>query len=54
MRPKCFRFPIKPLVPVLLKAREYPQKYHWNTMTLKDIMQTQMRDRADFLRASPE
>ena len=45
---------MKPLVPVELKASEYPQKYHWNTMTLKDIIHTQMSDNADFLLARPE
>jgi hypothetical protein len=42
------------LVAVLLRASEYPQKYHWKTMTLNDIIVTQMRERADFLRARPE
>lgn len=54
MRPKWCRSPMKPLVAVLLRAREYPQKYHWNTTTLKDIMTTQINDRADFLRERPE
>lgn len=53
-RPKWSRLPMKPLVAELLKASEYPQKYHWKTMTLKDIMVTQISDRADFLRARPE
>jgi hypothetical protein len=42
------------LVAVLLSASEYPQKYHWNTTTLNDIMVTQMSERADLRRASPE
>ena len=41
---------MNPFVAVGLRAREYPQKYHWKMMTLKDIMTTQMRERADFLR----
>jgi hypothetical protein len=45
---------MNPLVPVELKANEYPQKYHWNTITLKDIMHTHMSESADFLRARPE
>jgi len=45
---------MKPLVAVLLRANEYPQKYHWNMTTLNDIIQTHIKDRADFLRASPE
>jgi hypothetical protein len=45
---------MKPLVPYWLKAREYPQKYHWNVMTEQDAIQAQIKERADFLRARPE
>lgn len=54
LRPNLSRLPMKPLVAVLLSAREYPQKYHWKTTTLNDITVTQMSDNADFLRARPE
>ena len=53
-RPNLSRLPINPLVAVLLRASEYPQKYHWKTTTLNDIMVTQMSERADLRRASPE
>jgi hypothetical protein len=54
IKPKCFKSPINPLVPLLLKAREYPQKYHWKTMTEKEPIQAHIIERADFRRASPE
>lgn len=45
---------MKGLLEVVEKAREKPQKYHWKTMTEKDIITTQSMERADFLRARPE
>jgi hypothetical protein len=45
---------MKGLLAVVEKAREKPQKYHWKTMTEKDIITTQSMERADFLRARPE
>jgi hypothetical protein len=38
----------------LLKAKEYPQKYHWNVITEHDAMQAQIMLNADFLLARPE
>jgi hypothetical protein len=43
-----------PLVAVFEKAREYPQKYHWNVTTTDDPTHAQMRDSADLRRAKPE
>ena len=54
MRPNFLKLPMKPLVAVSLKAKEYPQKYHWKVMTEQDAIQAQTMDRADFLRARPE
>jgi hypothetical protein len=36
------------------KVREKPQKNHWNVVTAAAIIDTHIRDRADFLRAKPE
>lgn len=36
------------------KAREYPQKNHWNEVTPVAIIESQMSDKADFRRARPE
>ena len=52
--PKWPRFPMNPFVAEELKAREYPQKYHWKTMMEKEAIQAQIMDSADFLRARPE
>jgi hypothetical protein len=54
IKPNLCRSPIKPLVPYWLKAREYPQKYHWKVTTLHEAIQAHIMDRADFLRARPE
>jgi hypothetical protein len=45
---------MKPFVAVGLKAKEYPQKYHWNVITEREDMQAMIMERADFLRARPE
>ena len=47
------RSPMK-LPAVCEKAREYPQKNHWKEMNPVDIMESQMSESADFLRARPE
>lgn len=54
IRPNFCRSPMKPFVGYGLKAKEYPQKYHWKVMTVMAPMQAQIILRADFLRASPE
>lgn len=35
-------------------VKEYPQKNHWKLITAADIKDSQIRDKADFLRARPE
>lgn len=45
---------MNPLVPYWLNANEYPQRYHWNVITLRAAIQAHIIDRADFLRARPE
>jgi hypothetical protein len=45
---------MKLLVAVVLNAKEYPQKYHWNVMTVDENMQAHIIDKADFLLARPE
>lgn len=54
IRPNFCKSPMKPLVAVGLKAKEYPQKYHWNVMTVPAAIQAQIMLNADFLLASPE
>ena len=36
------------------KAKEKPQKNHWKLTTAADMRESQISDKADFLRASPE
>jgi hypothetical protein len=38
----------------VLNANEYPQKYHWNVITVDENMQAHIMDKADFLLARPE
>lgn len=45
---------MNPLVAVVLKANEYPQKYHWKVMTEKEAIHAQISDSADFRLARPE
>lgn len=36
------------------KAKEKPQKNHWKLTTAAEMRDSQMSDKADFLRARPE
>lgn len=53
MRPRLSNAPMN--LPALCeKAREYPQKNHWSDITAVAMTESQMSDKADFLRARPE
>lgn len=52
--PKLARLPMKPLLAVGEKAREYPHRYHWNIQTALLAETAHIRDRADFLLERPE
>lgn len=52
--PKLARLPMKPLVAVGEKAREYPHRYHWKIQTALLAETAHIRDKADFLLERPE
>ena len=51
--PKLVRSPIN-LPAVWLNVREYPQRNHWKEVSPVAMMESHIRDSADFLRARPE